>query len=73
MKRNKEAPLRDGRKNGEARVSPETDPFFDVQQTVSCTECTGLLPAQIQTEEQAESVSSLESIHPVKPGFIGGN
>ena len=31
------------------------DPFYDRETTVSATECTGLVPAGIDTEEEAES------------------
>ena len=45
----------------------ENDPLFDIQQAAAMTECTGILPFQIQTEEEGESVSALESIHPIQP------
>ena len=40
---------------------------------VSATECTGLLPAQIQSEEEGEALSSLEGIHRIQPRFVDGN
>ena len=43
------------------------DTLFDIEQAASMTECTGILPFQIQTEEEGESVSALESIHPIQP------
>ena len=45
------------------------DPFFDPGQVASATECTGILPAQAQNEEEAESVSSLEGIHSIRPAL----
>ncbi len=48
----------------------EKDPIFDIQQAASMTECTGILPAQIGTDEEAESIADLESIHPVQPSAL---
>jgi len=42
-------------------------PLFDIQQAASMTECTGILPAQIETEAEGESVSGLENIFPIHP------
>ena len=50
---------------------PWEDPLFDIQQVASMTECTGILPAQVATEEEGESVSRLESIHPILPRHPG--
>ena len=49
------------------RQEPLPDPFFDVEQVASATECTGLMPAQIQDAEQGEDLSRLESIHRIRP------
>ena len=54
------------------RESPP-DPLFDVEQVASATECTGLMPAQIQSDEQGEALSELESIHRIHPRFVDGN
>ena len=43
------------------------DPLFDIQQAASMTECTGALPAQIETGEQGRAISALESIHVILP------
>ena len=51
-------PLRHDRKN---------DPFFDLEQAASASECTGLMPAQIQTGAQGEDLSALQGIHRIKP------
>lgn len=51
------------RKKEEPPRNPSRDPFFDVEKVASCTECTGILPAQIQTGEQGEDVAALQSIH----------
>lgn len=55
------------------RQDPLPDPIFDVEQVASATECTGLMPAQIQSAEQGESLSKLESIHRIHPRFVDGN
>ena len=51
------------------RYSGDEDPLFDIQQVASATECTGILPAQVETGPEGEAVSSLESIHPIQPRF----
>jgi len=61
------------RKKETPRTNPSRDPLFDVTQVASFTECTGILPAQIETAEQGEDISQLESIHPIQPRFIDGN
>lgn len=43
------------------------DPFCDREHTVSASECTGLMPAQIQTEEQGDALASLQDIFPIQP------
>lgn len=56
-------------KREKARRKPEgkCDPFPETDQAASCTECTGLLPAQIETEEQGENVAALQGIHRILP------
>jgi len=44
--------------------APAAWPFPDPFQAASMTECTGILPAQVETEEEAESISELESLPP---------
>ncbi|MBR3017793.1 MAG: hypothetical protein IKH57_12100 [Clostridia bacterium] len=44
----------------------EENPFFDPDQVASATECTGILAAQVQTDEEAENTSSLQGIHRIK-------
>ena len=61
------------RKVEEPRPNPSRDPFFDIEKVASATECTGLMPAQIQTEEQGEDVAALQSIHRIKPRFVDGD
>ncbi len=34
-------------------------------QAASMTECTGILPAQIETDDEGESIAALQSIPPV--------
>ena len=43
------------------------DPLFDIHQAASMTECTGALPAQIETGEQGQAISAMESIHTIQP------
>ena len=43
------------------------DPFCGLAHTVSASECTGLMPAQIHTEEQGEALASLQDIFPIPP------
>ena len=47
------------------------DPLFNIQQAASMTECTGILPAQVQTEDEGENIAALESIHPIRPPSPG--
>ena len=58
---------------GKKRGAKTPDPLFDVEQAASATECTGLMPAQIQTAEQGENLAELESIHRIKPRFVDGD
>ena len=60
MSKTKKQPLR----------STEDDPLFDIQQAASMTECTGILPAQIGTEDEAENIAALQSVHPVQPSSL---
>ena len=60
MSKTKKQPLR----------SKEDDPLFDIQQAASMTECTGILPAQIGTEDEAENIAALQSVHPVRPSAL---
>lgn len=39
----------------------------DTMRAASMTECTGILPAQVQTDDQAENVAELENIFPPLP------
>ena len=42
-------------------------PFEHPESVQSATECTGLMPAQVESEEEAENYAQLYAIHPVKP------
>ena len=42
------------------------DPLFRVQQAASMTECTGLLPAQVETAEEKRNIAALGGIHPAE-------
>lgn len=51
-------------KKQEARERDPSDPLvWDVEELASATECTGLVPAAIQTPEEAEDYSKLYAIH----------
>lgn len=71
IRRRKEEPRENASRS--ARTNASRDPFYDVEQVASATECTGLLPAQIQSPEEGRDVSSLESIHTIHPRFVDGN
>ena len=43
---------------------PANDPLFDIQQAASMTECTGILPAQVETPAEQRSIANLGAIHP---------
>ena len=53
------------------RLKPDTpahDPLFDIQQAASMTECTGILPAQIETPDEKRNIAELGAIHPPEDG-----
>ena len=50
------------RKKEEHRMKHD-DPFYNQETTVSATECTGLIPAGIDTEEEAENYADHYSVH----------
>ena len=41
-------------------------PFYDVENIASASECTGLIPAQVENEEEAENYAQLYAVHQVK-------
>lgn len=43
------------------------DPFPDMENLASATECTGLMPAKIPETAQGVTLSDLENIHRIKP------
>lgn len=49
----------------EAKIGSE-DPIYDISETVSSSECTGLMPAGIDSDGQAEAYGELYAIHPPK-------
>lgn len=53
------APLPPGRET-------EDEPFFDLAQVASCNECTGMLPAQVETDSEGENVAALQGIHRIR-------
>jgi len=42
-------------------------PFYDIEKPVSTTDQTGLIPAAIEDDEQADSYEELYPIHRQKP------
>lgn len=48
--------------------TPDTQSsFYDVEHVASATECTGLSPAAVQDDAQAEAYADLYAMHPQKP------
>jgi len=47
-----------------------TPPEREVEELASFTECTGLIPAGVPTEEEAEALARLYGVHPIKPNHI---
>ncbi len=48
--------------------APANDPLFDIRQTASMTECTGILPAQPETPDEKRNIAGLGAIHPPEDG-----
>jgi hypothetical protein len=46
-----------------------TPPVIEVENLASATECTGLVPAGLQTEEEGENYAELYAIHKQKPAW----
>lgn len=42
-------------------------PFYDIEKTVSMTDATGLIPAAIEDDDQADAYEELYPIHRQKP------
>ena len=54
----------------EKKIRNPSDPaVWDVQELASATECTGLVPAAIQTPEEAETYSRMYAIHQQKTAW----
>lgn len=41
--------------------------FYDVEKVASTMDCTGLIPAAVTDEAEAQSYAELYAVHPVKP------
>jgi len=50
----------------------ETLPIVEVEDLASATECTGLTPAAVQSEEEGEAYAELYAIHHQKPAWEDG-
>lgn len=48
------------------RHTMDNDSFVDVEKIPSATECTGLMPTMVETDDEAENLCRLEGIHPIK-------
>lgn len=51
--------------------TPDNDAFLCEEDVASATECTGLMPAMPQTDDQAIALSRLAGIHPLRPAEQG--
>ncbi|MGI6176070.1 MAG: hypothetical protein ACOYJC_07955 [Christensenellales bacterium] len=40
------------------------DPYYEMSNTVSATECTGLVPSGVECDEQADNYAEMYGIHP---------
>jgi hypothetical protein len=47
-----------------------TPPIRDIEELASATECTGLIPAGVPSEDEAEEYARLYGVHPIKPNDI---
>ncbi len=47
-----------------------TPPIRDIEDLASATECTGLIPAGVPSEDEAEEYARLYGVHPIKPNDI---
>ena len=45
------------------RIPEETDPIFDEENVISCTECTGVAPAGLLDGWQQNNTAALYAIH----------
>ena len=52
-------------------MTPERDDDL-LHSLASATECTGLMPAQVEDGEQGENLSRLQAIHPIPHGIVDG-
>lgn len=52
------------------RTPEQTDPFYDIEKIASSTECTGLTPAAVLSEEEAEAYAELYAIHRQRPADV---
>ncbi|MBQ8149433.1 MAG: hypothetical protein IJ041_02860 [Clostridia bacterium] len=48
----------------------ETPPEREIEELASATECTGLIPAGVPTDDEAENYARLYGIHPIKANDI---
>ena len=47
----------------------QTLPILETEDLASATECTGLVPAGVQTPDEAENYAQLYAIHEQKPAW----
>ena len=48
----------------------QSPPIRHIEELASFTECTGLIPAGVPTDEEAEDYARLYGIHPIKANDI---
>ena len=48
-------------------------PIFDVEELASASECTGLIPAAVQTPEEGQNYAELYAIHEQKTAWEHGD
>lgn len=54
------------KKNPSKPLQSSDDPFYDIRNVASFTECTGLVPANVEDNAEAQAYGELYAIHPPK-------
>jgi hypothetical protein len=52
---------------GNNRERLPNPPMVEMENLATATECTGLIPAAVETEDQAEDYARMMAVHPTKP------
>lgn len=56
-----------GMSEKELREKQEADTFYDISNMASMSECTGLIPAAVENEEESAAYGELYAIHKPEP------